>query len=1040
MTDQAGPILPEGFQEGKTFPENHLLDPMVRIISFLLLTIIFSVGLFPVMLEGQTLQPVYHILSKDQGLKSSTVYCVFEDSRGYLWIGTDTGPVRYDGVSFEELPADRPAIHRSSVFHIQEDSTGKVWMMTFTGNLYFTRNDSLIYSELSAIVKSYKKNRWIQDFYISPDQSLFFPVDFTGIVRITQEGQDSLYEAKVQELLLQDFPDKCLITFSQSYNQVALSESDFLIRPFTLRFISNKQESNQFKFKPRYQQDEMGRIKAVRISASQILILYHRGIYLVQDGRLVRTTVLPSGACAFSRSPDGQILIGYLDQQGLEIYDSVDDLFDGHPTRHFNGSSIGFLSWDHKGGCWLATLEHGVIYIPDWQKQVLTLEGTPGNNHIRSLLSGEDSLLLVGTHNGLIYQGNPFSADMKSINRKPLPTYPTSFAWIRRNERFLVTIATGTLLGFGDCKKNTLSIHPDSEWRGFMNVGAQRIRHASGKPWVMLSGTYGWMRYDPNEHCAIWSSRVLDDHRANDAVEIPDGRIWVGKLDGLYAWDQNKLTPVPFGHPSVKSSIRSLLWSEEKQALIYGTMDGELGWIRGDSLTVLSPGDGLLHSPIWEIIEDDTGNLWTATDEGVNIVRIPSDGEPRIRTLRKAEGLPSLEVTSLAETSSHVVIGTAAGILLYPKNSPAHPCPVPIIRDVTVNQRPRSLKSIRQLSNTENSLAFRYVSVEPSRLGSLTYRYRLDPSQAWVMTTETEVLFLQLRPADYTFEVQAKGSDTEWSPSLLVPFSIPPPFWQTWWFIGLAVISVAGASGWGVRWRNQIARKEEELYKEIDQLERSALKAQMNPHFIFNCLNSIQNLIARDDKSGAMTYLVHFATLIRKILHFSDSRYISLDDEIRMLESYLALEQLRFRNTLNYRIDVHHELDPEQIFIPPMMVQPFVENAIKHGIANLQGGGVVMVRFSPGSPGHVHVDIEDNGTGIQAQQKPREQRNTPSVGIAKTRRRLDLLTDNKQQIEIRPVKDEQEQTKGTLVSLDLPVRTWQDFNLLSHKIISPGED
>lgn len=185
--------------------------------------------------------------------------------------------------------------------------------------------------------------------------------------------------------------------------------------------------------------------------------------------------------------------------------------------------------------------------------------------------------------------------------------------------------------------------------------------------------------------------------------------------------------------------------------------------------------------------------------------------------------------------------------------------------------------------------------------------------------------------------------------------------------------------------------KEKTLIQDkINNLQRSALQAQMNPHFIFNCLNSIQNYIMRNDKDMAMDYLGRFATLIRQYLHASTKDLVTLDDEISMLTNYLHLEQMRFNQSFEYHFQIDKNIDTTEITLPPLLIQPFVENAILHGITSIANGGQINIDISK-KENQLQITIKDNGKGFD---KNKNTGMRKSLGIAITQKRLLYINDH----------------------------------------------
>lgn len=186
--------------------------------------------------------------------------------------------------------------------------------------------------------------------------------------------------------------------------------------------------------------------------------------------------------------------------------------------------------------------------------------------------------------------------------------------------------------------------------------------------------------------------------------------------------------------------------------------------------------------------------------------------------------------------------------------------------------------------------------------------------------------------------------------------------------------------------------KEKTLIQDkINNLQRSALQAQMNPHFIFNCLNSIQNYIMRNDKDIAMEYLTKFARLIRQYLNASNTDLVTLEDEISMLDNYLKLEQMRFNHNFSYTFEVNPNIDVTSVKIPPMLIQPFAENAVLHGMSFITSGGLINLKFDQTND-KLTIMIKDNGSGFKTT-TPNKLRS--SLGVSITQKRLQYINDNK---------------------------------------------
>ena len=204
-------------------------------------------------------------------------------------------------------------------------------------------------------------------------------------------------------------------------------------------------------------------------------------------------------------------------------------------------------------------------------------------------------------------------------------------------------------------------------------------------------------------------------------------------------------------------------------------------------------------------------------------------------------------------------------------------------------------------------------------------------------------------------------------------------------------------------------------------LDLKSLRTQMNPHFIFNALNSVNGFIARNDELNANKYLVRFSKLMRSILDNSESDFIPLSNEISLLELYLQLEHSRFADKFNYDFKVDENIDIKNYQIPPMLIQPYIENAIWHGLRYKESGGLLSVSIAK-EKDNLAITIQDNGIGRTKSQelKSENQKKMKSRGIKNTQKRLEILEKiYKKQIHLS-IKDVQENGEGTLVEIIIP--------------------
>jgi len=308
------------------------------------------------------------------------------------------------------------------------------------------------------------------------------------------------------------------------------------------------------------------------------------------------------------------------------------------------------------------------------------------------------------------------------------------------------------------------------------------------------------------------------------------------------------------------------------------------------------------------------------------------------------------------------------------------------------------------LHYTQNEIAFKYYTNNWHNAKSSTIRYKLLPHYPdWtIIENGEEVEFPFLPPDQYTYKIQGILPSGDMTEITSLDFDINPPWWRTTWFYTLAGLSLAASVYMLYRYRVGQLTQALRIENEMNQLEKSALQAQMNPHFIFNCLNSIQGFIMDNEKEQAMEYLSKFAKLIRLNLNASVDNSIRLDQEILILENYLSLEKLRAEDAFNYDISVEQNSQADKIMIPPMLLQPFVENAVIHGMQGIEKGGEIKVNFKKANNSLI-VDIKDNGIGNKQDDKEKKHR---SLGMSITEQRLahiNTLSTDSYSIEQIPV-------------------------------------
>lgn len=362
--------------------------------------------------------------------------------------------------------------------------------------------------------------------------------------------------------------------------------------------------------------------------------------------------------------------------------------------------------------------------------------------------------------------------------------------------------------------------------------------------------------------------------------------------------------------------------------------------------------------------------------------------------------------------------------------------PVPYIDNIEVLNKPFNFimnGSPLHLNHKQNFFSIGFSALAFTMAKDVRFRYRLRGFDDWTEVTGKYVAnYTNVPGGDYVFQLQAANNEGVWNKKTLeLPIHIKEPWWQTWWFQIGVLLLIAGFISWLYRYRvGQIRRKEKlrsQYEKKLANVEMTALLAQMNPHFLFNSLNSIDSYIIKNESGKASEYLNNFARLMRLILQNSRSNYISLKDELETLDLYLQMEGLRFSNKFGYEIKVAEGIDTAAIVIPPMLIQPYVENAIWHGLMHKKDGtpGKVEIIINRQDNNLICI-IKDNGIGreraaeLKAQKPGNHKR---SMGMQITSDRIEMINklyDTNTSIKIVDLKDETGKPSGTQVKLIIP--------------------
>jgi anti-sigma regulatory factor (Ser/Thr protein kinase) len=351
--------------------------------------------------------------------------------------------------------------------------------------------------------------------------------------------------------------------------------------------------------------------------------------------------------------------------------------------------------------------------------------------------------------------------------------------------------------------------------------------------------------------------------------------------------------------------------------------------------------------------------------------------------------------------------------------------PNTMITNILVNEESLPNRNKIYLDNDANNIRIEYLSIHFKSRGNVKYRYKLEGlDREWIYTTDLIASYPFLPSGDYVFIVEAANESGIWSKKTArISIHVNSAYWAKWWFYTIISFFILGGLFALYRIRFRTRAQKEKIQREMNQYRQMALTRQMNPHFIFNSLNAIQLYILQNDTRLSNKFLTKFSKLIRLILENSQTTLISLEKELLTLNLYLELESLRFKEKMEYAIDIQDEIDTLGVKIPPMIIQPFVENAIWHGLMNKndQTTGQLGIIFSLEDE-NIICRIEDNGVGrAKAKEINTEKNNThKSMGTTITQDRIELINSiykTNISVEYIDLFDDKQESKGTVVKI-----------------------
>ena len=969
-----------------------------------------------------SLDYVHTNFTTKDGLPSNETYCILQDSKGLIWIGTDRGLVKYDGYDFI-VYTTLDGLLDNVILSLKEDNNGNIWYTCFN-----TNEVGYIDSNLNFQTKFF--NQQLIAGLSKIDHSNIY---FNEI----HEGVNSMFIVNKELGYVEITDDSIDIHVNGHYYDINGNKGLYLIDHDGVSFIyadviQYKNVDIPFHLLDQdtiihsYTKDTGNMVAPTYIKNDSIRYIYDgNDQFEISTSNIVKHTKLGMKYLVYEVSDLGYIYSSSSYKgESLDVYFSTSPKLSDKKEVLLNGVAVTGVLYDSKGQLWLTTAKHGLYYFPELSsKKALT------NYQVESLLPLDSGIYIevnqTRNNDGLYYNYEKERIEIRNarIDKDHIDKD------VSRNNFF------GAIMIHDDklSKRWTYDVVTDKVNIQGVQVWSDSLQFFWNRNFVLkVVDTFSWEYYrirDLNFESDFYYPRI------KSAYCKKNGECYLATANGIYYYHKESIKKLPYDNGKY---IKDITYNEEFGVLMY-SLWGEglvLQYDNGDTRKITTS-DGLTSNFINQIYEDESGVIWLVTNNGINETLLTTKGLSINNRFQSTKLLNSPNVLQIFKKDSVLYVGTDAGLnvlnLKYIENHDQSN--MPLFIDSIKVEGYDSLNDYRDLEYNQNNIRIYYTGISYSQYGDINYRYRLvGLFDNWIYTKERKVVFMSLEQGDYQFELESQNENGEWV-SLDIPpvFTINKPYWTTWWFIGggvlLSLLLIGGILFYyirNIRKEKTFIEQEKRLLEELNESQQKALSSQLNPHFVFNSLNSMQNFILTKRTELSSDYLSKFSKLMRFVFENSKKLYVPLSDEIEALELYLELEEVRHNHKFSYQIK-DNILETEEIQIPALLVQPIIENAIWHGLLHKpEDNRILEVCFSSSNM-YLQIEIKDNGVGRKAsvlRSKPKFIKKQRSSGVELTKQRLNLLSQStglETSFEIIDLYNDLDKSIGTSVKILIPL-------------------
>ncbi len=990
-----------------------ILKTTLKTIRYLLFLITFFVN------YSFAQNPVSHNFNIENGLPSNTVYYSLQDSKGYIWFATDKGIVRYNGSEFENFTSS-DGLSDNEFFDIYEDSKHRIWFASYNGEPSFYENGK---------------------FYSKENCSFLNKIDFEGPgLKIMEDKNRNLFYLTYFKIYKIDKANKVSIVKSNSVVYSALiknkkNEVIALTTDFKKNILLNLTNSEIYSSKT----SQNIHIGSKGFSSEKTVLYFVRKMIYEFSDKTKKTKEYEicdeenSIQCGnyfqnyfWIGTSSGFFKLKNLARKN-EKTNSKSSAINNH---FFKGISISSINEDRDGNIWITTLKNGIYLIINQDIHFLNKDNNLGFDNSFSILKISNSQKIIGSENSL------FSL----INSNKIKTIQLSknhgFGIIKQAQIYKNYLYVSSGLYFSKLDLNGKILKEIKL--------AVKDFYITKKDSVYLVGGGSFSRFhlkdlfETDNYKTLESKYVVLKNIKSSGIYVFKNEIYIYGLFGVKQYKNNKTTELNFSK-FLKKNILAVKKTPDEIIWCASTVNGLIA-IYKDKVYRFTTKNGLPSNYVTSISLGEKNSIWIGTLNGLSKISYKKDKnkiEIQAENFTVNNGLLENSINDLLFDDDTLYLASSKGICYFSQSSLFQKKIIPslIVKSILVNHKKVELKNNIVFNADQNNFEINIQGFSYKSLGQISYKYRLKGlDDTWKYTNRPKLEYPSLNKGKYQLEIVAIDVFKNESKPIIYSFSIWPYFYETWWFILIIVSLSLFIIYFSIKYqlnkisknlalkeklltlendKLRIEKSEISLQKEFVELEQKALLLQMNPHFIFNSINTIQGLY-RNDREKADEYLVRFSNLLRQILEFSKVQLIPIDQEISFLTNYLEINKLRFENKYSFEIIIDQKINTTLLGISPLILQPFIENALIHGIQALKTEGKIQITFKLVDD-FIVCTIKDNGIGREKSKTINRNRIHNSLGMEITEKRLNNFNNIKSSIEIEDLYDENNNSIGTKI-------------------------